>query len=652
MISWLENIGPDSVMAALSSSSYLNATNAFGQEYPAKILNIFANQYSGSSDFNSTVTAMSGTTKYRRTDFDGISYPPYTSSSSFETQTTTATSGVTKSSAYATLYKETSTTFTTDQGEYWWMGKFSQLITTTTAAQTKEWTTSAGSGSTWFTTSTKNITILSADNRETTLTFETVTTNGSIVIGSNGWVANTVVQASPEEVLYVVDGGNLKVCKSSELRLLTDVATTQTRITLSYSSPYYTATPEYYLNQTFTVPEGQTGESSETQTYRSLKPLGVFTTSTFTIHDGVIPTPTSTFLLRESYTTAQGTYTVSEFYVLGGGGGSGPTPHVAMQTTITYPVYGKLPGIRNFEGTLISFDQIVQVDVSTIQSQYYAEDPLARNGTNYQMISNSDDSNQVYESGGDQNILVHKTEPRIGLSAGYYEDKNVPANPAISQGFVAYKSGVMTSPSSYAAQLSITGKTLLTSTTNSTTRNSLGQTSSVTTTTKIGENPDTSTTTTYQTATTTVSPTYARFHRSIGGAALMPTSGDSTAYTADLTAVTYTTTTVESSSSTTTSQILSASGSGVTRLLGGTLIGGAAGFEETIFGNILGKVKIDSNGSKVSSFFKHTTDYSSTTNSGSTLSASHIEFPALALTMQNGGSFFVGGYSYTDILNN
>jgi hypothetical protein len=616
MISWLEYIGPDPVLSALSSSTYVNATNAFGQEYPAKVLHIFAAQYSGSSDCNSTVTAMSGKTIYRQTDFDGISYPPYTSSSSFETQTTTATSGITKSVPYATLYKQTSTTFATDQDEYWWMGKFSQLVTTTTSAQTTEWTTKTGSSSTWFTTSTKNITILSADNRETTLTFETVTTNGSIVIGSNGWVANTIVQASPNEVLYVVDGGNLKVCKLSELRLLTDVATTQTRITLSYSSPYYTATPEYYLNQTFTVPEGQTGESSETQTYRSLKFLGAFTTSTFTIHDGVIPTPTSTFLLRESYTTAQGTYTVSELYGFLSGG-SAPTPRVAMQTTITYAVYGKIPGIRNFEGKLISFDQIVQVDVSTIQSQYYSENPLAINGTNFVSITNSDDSNNVYVSGGDQNILVHKTEPRIGLSAGYYEDKNVPANPAISQGFVAYKSGVMTSPSSYAAQLSITGKTLLTGTT-----------------------PGAISTTTFR-------PPYARFHRSNGGVALMPTSA--AAYTADVRAVTYTT--ESGSDTTTTSQILSASGSGVTRLLGGTLIGGAAGFEETIFGNILGKVKIDSNGSKVSSFFKHTTDYSSTTNSGSTLSASHIEFPALALTSQNGGGYFVGGYSYTDILN-
>jgi hypothetical protein len=636
MISWLEYIGPDPVLAELSSSSYLNQSIPFFNtgfaQYedtingvPVNIgyyydnLQVIKVYSSGTSDYNSTVTASSRTTINTRSNY----YPAYYNSEGVITnpattvvkitQTTTSSAGITYSTGYG-WGNQTSTTFTTDQNEYG--VKFDQLVTTNTYVNTTEWTTSAaGSGSTYFNTVNKIVNILGADYSDTALTLETVTITG--ISSYVNPVANTVVQASPGEVLYLVNGDHLRVCKSNQLQFLTDVATTQTRATLSYVSPYNTSIPIYYLNQNFTYPE-VTGESSESQTYRSLKVFGAPTTITYTEHTGVIPNPTSTLWWGARYTTEQGSYVISQLYANLDGGGIAPVPPKAFTTTITYAVYGKIPKILNFQGKLISYDEISQIDVSTLTSQYHRANPVAIDGTNFVQVTNADDPNQLYETSESKNILVWKTEPRIGLFVGYYEDNNVPNNPAISQAFVAYKSGVMTSPSSYAGQLSITGKTLLTRTT------------------------------TGQISTTTFSPTYARFHRSNGGVALMPTSA--AAYTADLTAVTYTT--GPTSNATTTSQILSALGSGMTQLLGPSLIGGAAGYQETIYGNILGKVKIENlAGSRVSSFFSHDSNNSSTTASGSTLAASRIEFPALALTSQDGGAYFVGVYSYTDILN-
>ena len=144
-------------------------------------------------------------------------------------------------------------------------------------------------------------------------------------------------------------------------------------------------------------------------------------------------------------------------------------------------------------------------------------------------------------------------------------------------------------------------------------------------------------------------PTFARFHRTNGGLGLMPTSAGE--YTANVTAVTYTT--GSGTSTTTTSQAVSAIESGVTRIFYTRAAGGAAGFGETNYNWISGFCKV--NGSKL--FFPATSTIKTITES--TAAASHIEFPWVVGVGANNpgnnagnGPFYTpGNYSYTDILN-
>lgn len=517
-------------------------------------------------------------------------------------------------------------------------------ISTKGSCWTTQPTTINSESTTRFTTTTQNISVLGVSYEALASTEIAVTTTGSTAAsyahGQHKY--DRVIEASPGEVFYVVEAGDLDFWEPESRPFLTEIASTATRITIPWvpllttRENIYTSSIEGPVAYTGTGDE-YLGSSRTTDTYRELTTISSHAV-TFTEYGGVIPTPTRT----SSEPTFRRTTTQSTFQVA-----YTQSWHPGPDQTILYPVNGKV-SVFSKEGLgrnggwyeynkepIFVYDEIHQVTTSSYSVKGNIECRIDTGVT-------PDFPNTTAYSG--MGTVVSTTTPvRWGktFAGNTYAPKAREYGFGVSlchasgtfMAFRGRRHGVMTSPDSYYGRLSIAGKTLLTGTTSS----SNGAT-----------------------ITTTFSPTYARFHRSDGGLALMPTSADSTAYIADLTAVTYTT--GPTSNATTTSQVVSANEEGVTRLLRdgwqfddngviGAKIGGAAGFLETYYAYVSGFCKI--NGSK--SFLPVTGGFTETTES--TASASWVEFPyvvgveAAAQGYTPGRFFHLGNYSYTDILN-
>jgi len=548
----------------------------------------------------------------------------------------------------AELKTSTTAIYSNEWGDTWEAYK---ILTCESTTESSHWTTKTTTGATGtitqFTTTTQNATILTTSNQTEPYTVKTITVTRTSLENLARQIFDTIVEADEGEVLYVVSKDDLTFWQPSNTPFLTEIAATSTRITLKWRPAQTTVMPTYVESVSYPNGGGYGGETAVTQSYRRTSFSYNPQTVTSTFYSGVVPTPTTTAINYGLQTTTSDTYIEG---VLGGWPYDG-----RFNSTVVHYKQGKVPviiaggaaGFLGWDG-LLTFDEIIVTN--------YESELAAGNGYNPAIIATGPPQPPGPPSNRGEtreaNMLVDiDVGPRYGLlvGGGGVADYGIPDNTARSVGLAAYKAGVMTSPSSYYGELKLSNKTLLIATVLSTGtiwgQNWVRETTTATTTTSINSS---STATTYATRTTTFSPTYARFHRSNGGIALLPTSGDSTAYTANVSAVTYTS--GPASSTTTASQILSATGSGVTRLSTASLIGGAAGFEETIYGHLFGLVKI--NGSKT--FFSNNTDFSSTTTSSGL--ASHIEFPAIVLTAETyaehaGPFFWVGGWSYLDILN-
>jgi hypothetical protein len=521
-------------------------------------------------------------------------------------------------------------------------------ISTKGSCWTTQPTTINSESTTRFTTTTQNISALGVSLKTEASTEIAVTTTGSTVVsythGQHEY--DRVIEASPGEVFYVVEAGDIDLWDPVDRPFLTEIASTDTRITIPFTPTITTEANPYTVRTSAGPPPYSTwqfiqGHSVTTATFRTLTTISA-PIVTISEYGGVVPTPTRT----ASYyyggspafqlTTTQSTFNVAEKY-----------SWAVKDVTIVYQIAGKI--------SLLTKEARNPVD--SINAYQYDKNPILTYDEIGAVATSSYSIKGQPPMGIDTGVLPNfptttaawgmtgTTPRRWGITYSGNRYKYIDPNyefyasgfgvEGFFAGFRARQHGVMTSPDSYYGRLSINGKTLLTGTTSS----SNGAT-----------------------RTTTFSPTYARFHRSDGGLALMPTSADPTAYTADLTAVTYTT--GPTSNTTTTSQVVSAREKGVTRLLrdgwqfnngeaNAAKIGGAAGFLETHYAYASGFCKVD--GSK--SFFPASGGYTEITES--TASASHVEFPYVvgvgANTPENnagdGPFYYQGNWSFTDILN-
>jgi hypothetical protein len=439
--------------------------------------------------------------------------------------------------------------------------------------------------------------------------------------------SDTVVMAGPGEVLYVVDSGGLGIVQPSAVPFLSDVATTMTRITISHRELYTLVDPLFLGGLwwggdgdfTFTWNLWGAFGFTDTSTYSSLGYDVSWVSTTTTAYLAGIPTPTGTTASWLNWRTEVGSYIVSSFRDLStlliGSTGTNSAPSAVAHVTEPFPVWGKRARVYN--GTL-TYEEIVQTGVgSTVYDEVY-QDWRAERG-----YASSSGEGFAWSRAYNKRVPLSQSVFPVALSTtsiysygqsnGYEFTSTGPwvcDNPASMECGVAYPVGVMTSPESYAGRLSLASTTL-------------------------------------------TSPTYAYFHRSGGGVALMPTSAS---YTADVSAVTYTG--YQGSESSTFSELLSTIESGATAYSDragswppppreSVRMGGAAGHMETIHSGGIGRVKVNGDETYFSPFLSSATE--------STGTASHVAYPAPALTCPGdyavAGPFFVlGGYQPQEFL--
>jgi hypothetical protein len=556
-----------------------------------------------------------------------------------------------------------------------------KAVTAQTQTTTSLWTTKTTTGAsgsttgtiTQFTTSTQNRSALGISGKTEVSTEVSVITTGSTVKsyvhGHDKF--DVIIQADPGEVLYVVGADKINFWQGAARPFLTEIASTSTRITISHTPAITTSANTYTSSTPFqTYPSSNIWLTSEiTETYRQITTITA-PTVTVTDYEGVVPTPTRTatynfFGATEySITTTTGTFTVAI-----------TTGSTVGNMTVVYKRLGKMPRITKetryvgwsepvtetglptwmtaryfnvpYDKTpIFTYDEIIVTATSSYAISGYPINFSIDTGPTpeFPLTNLNGETSPLRYGRSFEGNHYRVADPQYKFAPDYFGDEG---EVHLTQ---LRPYGVMTSPDEFYGRLEINQTTLLNGTIFSTVTQSVnGQriTTTATTTTNINSSFST---TTYATRTTTFSPTYARFHRSDGGLVLRPTSGDSTAYTADLTAVTYTS--GPTSNPTTTSEVVSAIESGVTRVFFTRAAGGAAGFRETNYNYIRGFCKI--NGSK--SFFPAT---SVKTITESTAVASYIEFPYVigvgannpGNNAGNGPFYYPGSYSYTDILN-